>query len=74
MERCFGPKAADHPSVGKECHACHSTFAEGDLTTLVMLGPGGDEEARREAAAGHAYTGVAIEIHWACATGRTDAP
>ena len=67
--RKFGPKAGDHPGVGRECPACHVPFAVGDYTTLVVLGPGGDPDARERAAAGRAYTAVAVEVHWACATG-----
>lgn len=67
--RRFGPKKADHPTVGHKCQACHKPFAEGDFTALVPLGPGDDEEARARAREGAAYTGVAIELHYACVTG-----
>lgn len=67
--RRFGPKQADHPSVGEECPACHVAFKEGDYTTLITLGPGADDEERRKARDGHAYTAVAQEVHYACATG-----
>ena len=67
--RKFGPKTADHPSVGKECPACGKPFVEGDFTTLVALGPGDDEEAQQKAREGRPYNAVASEIHWACAAG-----
>lgn len=67
--RMFGPKDADHWSVGRECPACRQPFRAGDYTTLVALGPGDDPEARRKAAAGTPYNAVAQELHWACATG-----
>lgn len=35
--RKFGPKKADHPSVGEECRACREPFAAGDFTTLVHI-------------------------------------
>ena len=63
--RKFGPKSKDHPSVGKECPACHEPFAEGDYTTLVLLGAG-DEESRERRDAGRPYNAVALEIHWEC--------
>jgi hypothetical protein len=69
-ERKFGPKDADHPSVGKECPACHKPFEAGDYTTLVVLGPGGDEEARERAREGRPYNAVAAEVHWTCRTGQ----
>lgn len=69
--RRFGPKGPDHPSVGRECTACHVEFVAGDYTTLVALGPGNDPEEREAARAGRAYTAVAVEVHWACATGDT---
>lgn len=67
--RKFGPKTADHPSVGRECPACHAPFTAGDFTALVMLGPGDDPEQQEKAAAGRAYNAVALEVHWSCATG-----
>lgn len=67
--RMFGPKSADHPGVGRECPACHVAFAEGDYTTLVILGPGSDAEAQERARAGRPYNAVASEVHWTCATG-----
>lgn len=68
MSRPFGPKTADHPSIGEKCLACHSPFIEGDYTTLVPLGPGDDEEARQRRDDGRVYNAVALEIHWACAS------
>lgn len=70
--RRFGPKGADHPSIGIECPACHLAFKEGDLTTLVVLGPGANEDDRERARTGRVYTAVAVEVHWACATGESD--
>jgi hypothetical protein len=67
MSRRFGPKVADHPSIGKTCRACEVPFKAGDYTTLVMLGPGDDHEARARRDAGRPYTAVAIEVHWECA-------
>lgn len=67
--RRFGPKLADHPTVGRECPACHYAFKAGDFTTLVPLGPGNDPDEQDRARAGRPYTAVAAEVHWACATG-----
>ena len=67
--RAFGPKDAKHPSVGSPCAACGGPLAEGDLTTLVALGPGEDEEYRERAREGRWYNAVAVECHYACATG-----
>jgi len=69
MNRMFGPKHPDHPGVGMECPACKVPFVAGDFTTLVMLGPGADEEARERARNGRVYNAVAVEVHWSCATG-----
>lgn len=63
----YGPKKADHPSIGKECKACHEEFKIGDITTLVTLGPGKDPEERAKSEAGKPYNAVAIEIHYDCA-------
>lgn len=67
--RKFGPKQADHPSVGMTCPACHTSFVEGDYTTLIALGPGSDEESQERARTGRPYNAVASEVHWTCATG-----
>lgn len=67
--RKFGPKQADHPSVGQECPACHRMFREGDYTTLVALGPGEDTGSRERARQGRPYNAVAVEVHWSCVTG-----
>ena len=65
----FGPKAADHPTVGRACAACGVSFVAGDFTTLVELGPGNDLKEQLRARRGAPYTAVAVEIHWTCATG-----
>lgn len=65
--RKFGPKSAEHASVGRRCPACRVEFKEGDYTTLVALGPGDDTESRERAAGGRPYNSVAVEIHWDCA-------
>lgn len=70
--RAFGPKAADHPSVGDVCPACNEPFKEGDYTTLVVLGPGHDPEEQQKAREGRAYNAVAAEVHWSCGTGEPD--
>lgn len=67
--RRFGPKAANHPSVGRACPACHEPFCVGDYTTLVPLGPGDDSEQQARARDNQAHAVVAVEVHWACATG-----
>lgn len=68
----FGPKQADHPSIGRPCPACGVPFAAGDCTTVIALGPGSDPEQRERAAKGRPYSAVGIEVHWACATGLED--
>jgi hypothetical protein len=67
--RKFGPKTGGHPSVNKPCPACGVTFQVGDYTTIVPLGPGNDPEAQERARTGRPYNAVALEVHWACATG-----
>lgn len=68
VSRMFGPKAADHPGVGRPCAACQVEFAAGDYTALVMLGPGDDPGSQEKARSGRAYNAVAVEVHWSCAT------
>lgn len=71
LEKC-GPKLAEHPSVGKPCPACDVPFKEGDITTLITLGPGKDDDSRRRAQRGLSYNAVAVEVHWSCATGEEE--
>lgn len=67
--RTYAPLPADHPLItdGEVCAACKVPFKEGDVTTLVPIGPGDDEEQRAKAAAGRAYNAVAVAAHAACA-------
>ena len=69
MSRKFGPKKADHPSIGEACPACDTPFKEGDFTTLIALGPGGSKEEQKKCREGSAYNAVAAEVHWDCAGG-----
>ena len=65
MSRVFGPKIADHPSIGTPCPICGRQFVTGDLTTLVPIGPA-DDENQAKRAAGRAYTSEAREVHANC--------
>lgn len=62
-----GPQDDDHPSVGTPCPACGVSFAAGDYTMLIPLGPGASLEARERARTGRLYNAVAVEVHYACA-------
>lgn len=61
--RPFGPKPADHPSVGKACLICKRPFEAGDYTTLVATAPADAEEAAKMRA-GRAYNSLAEEVCW----------
>lgn len=65
----MGPKATHHPSVGMECPACGEPFVYEDYTTLIPLGPGDSDESRERAREERWFNAVAIEVHFACATG-----
>lgn len=71
MPRQFGPKTPESAaaSLNRPCRACNVPFVAGDFTALVLLGPGDDPDAQKAMAEGRAYNGVAIEVHWSCATG-----
>lgn len=68
--RKFGPRPEDDTS-GRKCPACDKQFTKGDYTTLIALGPGDSEESRKRCREGRPYNAVALEVHWACATGET---
>lgn len=67
----FGPKQADHPTVHARCPACWTPLKVGDYTTLIPFGP--DDTAEYDKAQdGLAFTAMALELHWMCATGRQE--
>lgn len=72
--RKFSPLSMNHPSIGEPCAACKKSFAAGDVTTLVTLDPGDDEDAQAKARAGRAYNAVAAHVHWACAGVQEEEP
>lgn len=63
------PKLVDKRAVGESCPACKVRLDKGDLVAVVVLGPGANPDARAKARNAKSYEAVAIEIHWACATG-----
>jgi hypothetical protein len=68
MER-YGPISAENPMLGQPCPACGKNFVLSEYVTLVPLGPGGNAEERRKAREGRAYSAIALQVHWSCATG-----
>lgn len=64
----FGPKKADHPSVGNICSRCGKPFQPGDYTTLIEIEAGfASEEDMQKAMNGGAYNCEAEEVHYDCA-------
>lgn len=76
LERRFGPKSADHPSIADriKCPACNKPFAVGDYTTVIVIGPGDDPDSMEAARNGRPHNAVAIEAHWSCVTGEITTP
>lgn len=70
-QRINEPLAADHPLVADEtaCPGCEEAFAEGDITTFVVIGPGTDIEAQVRQMNGGYYDAVAIAAHAKCVHG-----
>lgn len=62
----FGPKDRD---LGYPCLACGKALKPGEYTTLIPLGPGDDSDEQERARNFRWYNAVAVEVHWACATG-----
>ncbi len=67
----MGPLLPSHPLCRDmmKCPACHRVFKKGEYVTLILVGPGDDEEAQEKARKGQAYDGVAVPVHYTCATG-----
>jgi hypothetical protein len=67
-QRVFGPKTADHSALrfALSCHTCGHRLKEGDMTTLLPMGPSG-EDARARARERLPHRQIAVEIHVDCA-------
>lgn len=65
MTRVYGPKAPDHPSVGKPCPNCNAAFQAGDMTVLATIAPASPEDEAKMKA-GRPYIAEAVEMHEAC--------
>ena len=65
----YGPKKADHPTVGKICSLCGQPFKPGDFTTLIEIEGGfASKEDEEKAMSGRPYNVEAEEVHYDCAT------
>ena len=71
--RTFGPKRANHPSIGRPCCVCGIPFKEGDYTVLIPTVPASEEE-RTKAEAGRPYVAEAQEAHSRCNLHGDDSP
>lgn len=71
MSRVFSPLGEHHPLVTEamECPGCRKAFQAGDITVLVTIGPGDDEDARVRAGMGRPYNAVALPAHQLCVHG-----
>jgi len=65
---------ANSTTLGQECPACGQPFEKAQPVTLIPLGPGRDPEERARARQGAFFPAVAMQVHWACATGEDDPP
>lgn len=74
--RQFPPLAAEHPLVTDQhsCAGCEEIFRTGDVTTLVIIGPGNDPDAQDKAYLGRVFNAVAVPVHYTCATGEQPGP
>lgn len=64
--RKFGPKKELYGDE-KPCPACGKAFVIGDYSTLIVLGPGDDEDERKKRDEGRPYNAICVEVHWDCA-------
>ena len=55
---------------GEVCAACDVAFVTGDITSLIPLGPGLNEEERKKALVGEEYVAVCAVVHASCADPR----
>lgn len=64
-----GARDVSPSEIGEMCVACDVALRAGDKVAVIKLGPGPDPSARDDARNGRPYDSLAMEIHWACATG-----
>lgn len=69
--RKFDTLSDSHPLVGNTmfCLGCGEDFRAGDVTTLVPIGPGSDEDGHAKCRRGSAFNAVCIPAHWKCVGG-----
>jgi len=66
------PLPSGHPYLSvpvSRCAACQEFLKQGDVYTLVALGPGLDKEQQDKCRQQFAYSAIAVPVHWTCATG-----
>lgn len=71
--RRLGPRPYDALEGEPVCPGCRQVFKMGDYTTLVVIGPGLNEEAQRACREGEPFNAICVEAHWSCVTGEVDA-
>lgn len=67
--RADGPHVAGEHVAGHECPGCLREIRPGEAIGILLVGPGGDEMARKAARLRESYDGVGVAVHWACLTG-----
>jgi hypothetical protein len=67
MPSKFGPLKGSFETT--PCPACDQPFLAGQYITFVALGPGASADDRKRAREGRPYNAVAVQVHYACATG-----
>jgi hypothetical protein len=65
--RAYEPLTADHPCVDNDCAVCSDPLEEGDVTTVIPLGPGSDEDDQAKAQRGGWYSAYGVVAHASCA-------
>lgn len=68
------PLLSGHPHLTppvSRCAACQAFLEQGDVFTLIPLGPGPDKEHQKLCSDQRSYHAVAVPVHWTCATGKT---
>jgi hypothetical protein len=70
----MGPLDTGHPIViqGQICQGCKRPLLAGEFVTLVVIGPGDDEDSRQRRDEGRPYNATAIPVHWDCSTQETE--
>lgn len=65
----MGPLRSEHPLYDAPCPACDEPLGNGETITVLVLGPGADQEAQKKCRSNRWFNAEGIALHAACSGG-----